>query len=420
MQQLGAFRLILPLLMANLAFGMLIIPGTGCGQVQSPWKILEKLPTNDSIASLTCVMTKDQAGFERWKESRIQWTWTAPWSDCSVSCNGGTKVRTRECRNTTHVIDPSNCAVYGGSTDLNVTYNCKSQACPVKEACLYSNVIYEGVSASPNLITNIDSTQTCWELCNGQDDCNYYSYSAHHKQCYMFDSVTKKKFDRVFHSGSKNCVPDDPSNCLKYGLAPTANNGIYAIVTSTVRECYEACQTEPSCTTYLYRSWHTWARCDLYSSVTGDEYESVLATYGDRSCEPLKAHQEKCYEYMTHVNHDVQAPNQATPEECQAVCQEDALCKYWSYNMISGSCHMRNSEITSPSHYQAAYHFIAGKKDCNIVGESYSNCVKGRYTWDGTPIRTVNDISLPECSRECQADSSCNKWAHKLDNGECR
>ncbi len=162
-----------------------VIPGTGCGNVQNSWQTIAKLPEDiTELDQLSCVLTNDQEGFERWKATRTQWTWTTQWSDCSVTCGGGIQFRIRECRNATHVVDESNCAVLDPTdVSLNRTRRCNDQDCL---PCAEFSLAYAGVEIGTAVtVTWIDE---CGELCRQNPDCAYYRYNVYDKTCKLYSS----------------------------------------------------------------------------------------------------------------------------------------------------------------------------------------------------------------------------------------
>ena len=99
------------------------IPGRGCGTI-TPITILEDIA--DHVIGQTCVLVKDREGFAQLKQEEPSFQFE-PWSDCSVSCAGGTMTRQRRC------LDgfgrerlPEDC----GSLLTSFTLECNAAPCP--------------------------------------------------------------------------------------------------------------------------------------------------------------------------------------------------------------------------------------------------------------------------------------------------
>ncbi len=106
---------------------------------------------------------------------------TSAWSDCTVSCGGGTRHRTYSCRNATHELNVNDC---GRGLVKNLTMPCKKIPCPGEFPTMKQKYIY-------TLFITIFSQ---WKmervpiLCPGK--CQYLLWTCHHGNQNLWQSCT--------------------------------------------------------------------------------------------------------------------------------------------------------------------------------------------------------------------------------------
>jgi len=101
-------------------------------------------------------------------------TWSS-WSQCTLSCNGGTRSRTRSCTNPAPAGNGKDCSALGDKLE---TESCNDNPCKV---CEFERTNYDGMTAFDNPLNSVTrgvTKATCESWCKGDTT---YTRNSHNK-----------------------------------------------------------------------------------------------------------------------------------------------------------------------------------------------------------------------------------------------
>ena len=343
------------------------LPGDGCGTV-TPWTVVDKLPVSrEALDQLQCVITDDAQGYKRWKQMQVYYEWTS-WNDCSQTCGGGLKTRTRECKNGTHTLDLTDCDL----TVESVTINCNVGPCP----CMLFDTVYK-LGSELDTLTNIESIRDCWNSCQANSNCEYWTFDKVSQTCLLLSGHSGFDYDRNAISGPRTCDPDEGlESCFQHDVSIDGNL-VRTRKTGNIIKCQEVCSEDAACKyfTYLYDE----KRCKMHSSIeSGFITGQSLAISAAKNCRPYHSHDSKltvlnpafpnaltflvdCLEYGSIMQDNFY--DTATNKEiydCPGLCEADERCNFWQYSFSSEKCFL----FETPGEFNFHYRVFKGTGNC--------------------------------------------------------
>ena len=137
----------------------------------------------------------------------------------------------------------------------------------------------------------------------------------------------------------------------------------------------------------------------------------------------VKFLQEQCFKYpWAYLSHDVpysMIPNILSPQDCQAACQKDDRCHYWTLYSDKNNCYFKDETAFEGGKYDPGKVAYSGPKNCPLVSDCYYHDIG--FTCTSSDISVESGVSgAKECQTLCQAKPECEFWTYKGATGACR
>ena len=97
----------------------------------------------------------------------------------------------------------------------------------------------------------------------------------------------------------------------------------------------------------------------------------------------------------------------SSPQECQAACQQESLCHYWTLDTSNEECHLLGEDAPEDGMYDEEY--VSGPKNCPVEPD----CFYHQVVIPGYDVKIRLAATDPkECQKLCQAEPQCEYWSY--------
>ncbi|PFH31778.1 hypothetical protein BESB_022700 [Besnoitia besnoiti] len=264
--------------------------------------------------------------------------------ECMVQCQARS-----DCTHFTFDTATNICALKGGAPQFRNYDGHVTGPRTCNSSCYVKEVSYIGGAAALAPV-EAEFPTDCQAICASETACQVFTWDNSEKKCYFIGPG----FSRFKKEGMKNAVSgpgvlcgaggdlrelerlDKDCGCVSTGeFGSTADNMEDAKVADSVHSCMQRCQGMEKCTHFTFNvvSRLCYLKQDKMELIP----HSGLRT-GPRSCD------SSCFwngvAYGTQLL--VQSPSQTrTPNDCQALCASDPLCKVFFWLASTEKCYLK-------------------------------------------------------------------------------
>ncbi|PFH35764.1 PAN domain-containing protein [Besnoitia besnoiti] len=296
------------------------------------------------------------------------WTWVTDTNSCYLKTSAAPSGRRQDSTTTGMISGPRECpAAQTDCFDLNIDY--------------YGNDVQKVEDGS------VATANECQWLCQRQPDCYFWTYLTDRRFCYLknFSAAGTRVPQTSAISGPKNCYisgsgdSSTPDYCFETDVQYVGPALSISPIVTSAEDCQAACQSESFCTVFEFYV-HT-GKCVLKNISEAALQDPVTKisipgiTSGPKTCPqplvPSPPASRDCFEVGTeYLGHDLAQVNSvlppaASPTACQAFCAAEATCDYWTYNVSTSQCMLKDQH--APANATGNAYTVSGPKTCPSV-----------------------------------------------------
>lgn len=314
-----------------------------------------------------------------------EWQTWAPWNSCTVTCGGGSTLRTRDCGDATDGL--ADCE--GGAAASAEQLECNSEECP-NHTC--GNEMEAGNCEA--FLANCPTNPTTCTDVREETDCALAEMECNATTCHC-------PLDLVL-ADDGTCIQPNDCNCrVEISGALVAPGSVVTIDECTTCTCKDGlmdCTEDPDCMDCQFSEWTTWSACTV---TCGSGQTARHRTVNDNRCPGSLIEVDTCGEDCP------------TCEENDIIYQRfetinDTMC---SYCMCDADANIICNDLPN-SQVDGEYGQWADWSECS------STCT-------GVRVRNRHcDSPLPQCGGTCDGPNSevgdCNQDVMcTIDPGPC-
>ncbi len=183
--------------------------------------------------------------------------------------------------------------------------------------------------------TSASNETECQDKCEGNVDCQYYTFCSSGQFCGLFANCTSLSGTNCV-SGERGCsnVVESPNADCEMNGSCTGNTVNYDL-TASVTECYNDCVSTANCT------WYTWDPSSNMCTMFAD------CTFSNTSCPNCITGQMNCTATEPDLVCDVPGSCSGNPvdfeletsaDDCREACQATPSCEWYMWDSSGDLC----------------------------------------------------------------------------------
>lgn len=325
----------------------------------------------------------------------------------------------------------SSAALLGRSDAENVISGPRS--CRSDASCFSEGVDYVGYDINRVEGKDVPSPQACQELCLLEPRCAFFSYKISTKDCYLKSAAASigRTADSDVTSGPRECpqggagddsdsvLSDTPEKSCVEGSVEYRGHDVAAM--RNVRSapyCQQLCASNGAC---FYWTWDKnrqicYLKDDFAADFRVTGRQTVGKVSGAKHCLPINP---GCQTLDTAFLGSVvrQLRNSATFETCQQNCQNEPKCEFWTWDIRTKLCQLREATPYGYISDSSTIGLLAGPKYC----PNDDVCME-EADYVGYDLEAIEDGSVGsaiECRTICRRTEGCEFWTWVRSTGNC-